>query len=36
MNNDTATLTIEDATKYLIEVIPKTFPNITLMLTTVN
>jgi superoxide dismutase len=36
MNNDTTTLTTEDATKYLTEAIPKTFPNIYLMPTTVN
>jgi hypothetical protein len=36
MNNDTTTLTTEDATKYLIEGIPKTFPNINLRPTTVN
>jgi hypothetical protein len=36
MNNNTTTLTTEDATKYLIEAIPKTFPNINLMPTTVN
>jgi hypothetical protein len=36
MNNGTTTLTTEDATKYLIEAIPKTFPNINLMPTTVN
>jgi hypothetical protein len=36
MNNDTTTLTTEDATKYLIEAIPKTFPNINLMPTTAN
>jgi hypothetical protein len=35
MNNDITTLTIEDATKYLTEAIPKTFPNINLMSTTV-
>jgi hypothetical protein len=36
MNNDITTLTTEDATKYLTEAIPKTFPNINLMRTTVN
>jgi hypothetical protein len=36
MNNDTTTSTTEDATKYLTEAIPKTFPNINLMPTTVN
>jgi hypothetical protein len=36
MNNNTTTLTTEDATKYLTEAIPKTFPNINLMPTTVN
>jgi hypothetical protein len=36
MNNDTATLTTEDATKYLAEEIPKTFPNTHLMPTTVK
>jgi hypothetical protein len=36
MNNDITTLTIEGATKYLSETIPKTFPNINLMPTTVN
>jgi hypothetical protein len=36
INNDTTTLTIEDATKYLTEAIPKTFPNINLMPTTIN
>jgi hypothetical protein len=30
------TVTTEDATKYLTEAIPKTFPNINLMPTTVN
>jgi hypothetical protein len=36
MNNDTTTLTTEDATKYLTEAIPKTLPNINLMLITAN
>jgi hypothetical protein len=36
MNNDTTTLTTEDATKYLTETIPKTFPNVSLVPTTVN
>jgi hypothetical protein len=36
MNNDTTTLTTEDATKYLTEAIPKTLPNINLMLTAVD
>jgi hypothetical protein len=36
MNNDTTTLTTEDATEYLTEAIPKTFPNINLMPATVN
>jgi hypothetical protein len=36
LNNDTTTLTTEDATKYLTETIPKTFPNINVMPTTVN
>jgi hypothetical protein len=36
MNSDTTTLTTEDTTKYLTEAIPKTFPNIYLMPTTVN
>jgi hypothetical protein len=35
ISNDTTTLT-EDATKYLTEAVPKTFPNINLMPTTVN
>jgi hypothetical protein len=33
MNDDTTT---EDATKYVAEEIPKTFPNTDFMLTTVN
>jgi hypothetical protein len=36
MNNDTTTLTTEDTTKYLTVAIPKSFPNINLMPTTVN
>jgi hypothetical protein len=36
MNNDIITLTTKDAKKYLTEAIPKTFPNINLMLTTAN
>jgi hypothetical protein len=36
MNNDTTTLITKDMTKYLIEAIPKTFPNINLMSTTAN
>jgi hypothetical protein len=36
MNNDTTTLTIEDATKYLAEAITKNFLNINLMPTTAN
>jgi hypothetical protein len=36
MNNDTTTLITEDTTKYLTEAIPKTFPNINLMPTTIN
>jgi hypothetical protein len=36
MSNDTTTLTTEDATKYCPETIPKTFPNVNLISTTVN
>jgi hypothetical protein len=36
MSNDSITLMTEDATKYLTEAIPKTFPNINLMPTTAN
>jgi hypothetical protein len=36
MNNDTITLTRQDATKFLTEAIPKTFPSINLMPTTAN
>jgi hypothetical protein len=36
INIDTTTLRTEDATKYLMEAIPKTFPDISLMPTTVN
>jgi hypothetical protein len=36
MNKDTITLKREDATKFLTEAIPKTFPNINLMPTTAN
>jgi hypothetical protein len=36
INNDTTTLTTEDATKYITEAIPKTFPKKNIMPTTVN
>jgi hypothetical protein len=36
VSSDTAILTTEDATKYLTEAIPKTFPNINLTPTTAN
>jgi hypothetical protein len=36
MNTDNTTLTTEDATQYLTEAIPKTFPTINLMPTRVN
>jgi hypothetical protein len=36
INSGTTTLTTEDATKYLDEAIPKTFPNINLIPTTAN
>jgi hypothetical protein len=36
MNNDTTTITTEDAIKYLTKAIPGTFPNINLMCITAN